>query len=136
MTHAFRLLIIIQSVDKTLLNSEYNPQLKNNLKQMLRKYALFEIAFPLSKSLVDSLKGDVIWFDHSTELDCCRLSHFYQSEDSKHHTCSYCSNVDKELKLCSRCLKAYYCNTECQRNHYPTHKTQCKVKTVEMLKDA
>ena len=123
-------------MDKDLLDGEHNPQLKASLKQMLRKYALFEIAFPLTKSLVDSLKGDVVWFSHSTELECCRLSQFYQSEESKYHTCAYCSNVDKGLKVCSRCRKAYYCNTECQRNHYPTHKSKCMVKTVEMLKDA
>ena len=82
---------------------------------MLRKYALFEIAFPLSKGLVDSLKGDVVWFSHSTETDCCKLSKFYQSEESKYHTCLNCGKVDKGLKICSRCLKAYYCNAACQK---------------------
>lgn len=135
-THALRLLIIVQSIDKNLLNGEFNLQLKTSLKQMLRKYALFEIAFPLSKVLVDSLKGDVIWFSHSTESDCCKLSQFYLSEESKYNTCSYCGNVDKGLKVCSRCRKAYYCNQNCQRSHYPTHKAKCGVKSVEILKDA
>ena len=63
-THAFRLLIIMQSVDKNCLDSDENPSQKTSLHQMLRKYALFETVFPKSKRLVDSLKGDVLWFSH------------------------------------------------------------------------
>ena len=100
---------------------------------MLRKYALFEIAFPLSKRLVDSLKGDVLWFNHATQEGYCKLRPFYESEESKYQTCSYCKNVDRDLKVCSRCRKAYYCNQVCQKAHYPTHKQTCMVKTLEML---
>jgi hypothetical protein len=56
----------MQSIDKNCLESEENPQLKSSMQQMLRKYALFEIAFPLSKRLMDSLKGDVLWYSHAT----------------------------------------------------------------------
>ena len=135
-THVFRLLIIVQSIDRNILDGDLNPLLKASLNQMLRKYAQFEIAFPLSKPLVDSLKSDVIWFSHSTETDCCNLRKFIQSEESKYQTCSNCGNVDKGLKICSRCLKAYYCNATCQKKHYSVHKSKCGVKTVEMLKDA
>ena len=33
---------------------------------------------------------------------------------------------NKKLKTCSRCGVATYCNTECQRAHYNTHKSKCK----------
>jgi hypothetical protein len=42
---------------------------------VLRRFALFEIAFPLSKRLLDSLKGDVLWFKHDTLK--CKLTDFY-----------------------------------------------------------
>ena len=100
---------------------------------MLRKYALFEIAFPLSKRLLDSLKGDVLWFSHASQNGICKLSPFYESEESKYQTCAMCGNVDKELKVCSRCRKAYYCNQVCQKTHYPKHKRHCVVKTIDML---
>jgi len=65
-THSFRLLIILQSIDKNCLDPENNPQQKTSLQQMLRKYALFEIAVPSSKRLVESLRGDVLWFSHAS----------------------------------------------------------------------
>lgn len=39
--------------------------------------------------------------------------------------CSYCLNERKELKVCSRCRQAFYCDTGCQKAHYPTHKAIC-----------
>ena len=105
----------MQAVDKNCLESAdgSNPQKKTNLQQMLRKYALFEIAFPLSKRLMDSLKGDVLWFSHATQEGYCKLTSFYESEESKYQTCAKCQTVDMGLKVCSRCRKAYYCNQVC-----------------------
>ena len=84
-THSFRLLIIMQSVDKCCLeHNEQSPYRKISLQQMLRKYANFETAFPLSKRLLDSLKGDVLWFSHAAQDDYCKLRPFYESEESKY----------------------------------------------------
>lgn len=77
---------------------------------MLRKYALFETVFPKSKRLVDSLKGDVLWFSHQCAEGSCKLKPFYESEESKYQTCAMCGRVGMNLKVCSRCRKAYYCN--------------------------
>ena len=112
-THSFRLLIILQSVDKTCLAPPENPLLKTVLQQMLRRYVHFETAFPLSKRLLDSLKGDVLWFNHATQEGHCRMMPFYESEESKYQTCANCDRVEKDLKVCSRCRKTYYCNQVC-----------------------
>ena len=39
--------------------------------------------------------------------------------------CSYCFEERKELKVCSRCRQAFYCDTTCQKNHYAAHKASC-----------
>ncbi|XP_041129478.1 ubiquitin carboxyl-terminal hydrolase 19-like isoform X7 [Polyodon spathula] len=33
---------------------------------------------------------------------------------------------DKKVKRCTRCYCVGYCNTACQRTHWPIHKNQCK----------
>ena len=68
-THFLRLIIVCQAVSRRTLDSV------NDLQSLLRRFALFEIAFPLSKRLLDSLKGDVIWFKHDGQN--CRLNCFY-----------------------------------------------------------
>lgn len=100
---------------------------------MLGKYVQFEVAFPLSKRLMDSLKGEVLWFSHAAQETYCNLVPFYESEESKYQTCAKCDKVDMGLKVCSRCRKAYYCNQICQKAHYPKHKQHCMVKTLDML---
>ena len=41
--------------------------------------------------------------------------------------CSRCFRKNEELKLCSRCFTASYCNTDCQKSHWPKHRKLCKV---------
>ncbi|KAI9032004.1 hypothetical protein DFJ74DRAFT_701658 [Hyaloraphidium curvatum] len=33
--------------------------------------------------------------------------------------------LDTKLAICSRCRKAFYCSSDCQRKHWPTHKPDC-----------
>ncbi|PIK58826.1 putative ubiquitin carboxyl-terminal hydrolase 19 [Apostichopus japonicus] len=43
--------------------------------------------------------------------------------------CSYCraeTQGNNTLKRCTRCLKAAYCDQECQKKHWHTHKFSCK----------
>jgi hypothetical protein len=44
------------------------------------------------------------------------------------YSCSHCGKHDIKLKSCTQCRQAYYCNTECQRNNWATHKEMCKKK--------
>ncbi|KAL6757401.1 hypothetical protein V8C86DRAFT_2625407, partial [Haematococcus lacustris] len=44
---------------------------------------------------------------------------------SKPHTCELCGVTDN-LRLCQACLSVRYCGVQCQRAHWPKHKTQCK----------
>eukprot|EP00033_Pygsuia_biforma_P002636 GCRY01002916.1.p1 GENE.GCRY01002916.1~~GCRY01002916.1.p1 ORF type:complete len:245 (-),score=82.11 GCRY01002916.1:225-959(-) len=42
--------------------------------------------------------------------------------------CAACGKrkPEKELLVCSRCKAAHYCDANCQRQHWKTHKTTCK----------
>jgi len=40
--------------------------------------------------------------------------------------CSKHRSDGVKLRFCSRCHRALYCSTECQKAHYPTHRPQCK----------
>ena len=47
-----------------------------------------------------------------------------------------CADCGKDggvsLKVCKSCMDAKYCNANCQRNHWSTHKTECKIRATEL----
>ncbi|XP_063437382.1 uncharacterized protein LOC134718660 isoform X1 [Mytilus trossulus] len=48
------------------------------------------------------------------------------TETRKKERCSECTKKKLELKRCSRCKMAAYCNQACQKKHWPKHKKVCK----------
>ena len=42
--------------------------------------------------------------------------------------CSFCGKHSEDLKKCSRCRLTQYCNQECQKKHWGTHKKICSQK--------
>ena len=40
------------------------------------------------------------------------------------------------LKICKPCMQVKYCNAECQKNHWPKHKKQCKLRAAELRDEA
>ncbi|CAI5981043.1 unnamed protein product [Closterium sp. NIES-64] len=49
--------------------------------------------------------------------------------------CGEVEGAGVQLKLCSRCGKAAYCNRECQRAHWPSHKLTCQPKGKEKVEE-
>eukprot|EP01080_Neovahlkampfia_damariscottae_P004651 gene4651-8224_t len=49
------------------------------------------------------------------------------SEDPETHSCSYCRKESKKLKKCTRCKYVSYCSIECQKKHWDSHKSLCKM---------
>ena len=41
------------------------------------------------------------------------------------HVCLNCSIQLERILRCSKCLQAFYCNSQCQRNHWKVHKLEC-----------
>lgn len=54
-----------------------------------------------------------------------KTSKAYFAKASKAGLCGYCSKSDCTLR-CSKCATVYYCDPECQKAHWATHKHQCK----------
>ena len=42
------------------------------------------------------------------------------------YKCRGCGKKESKMLRCSRCKSVYYCNTECQRAHWPSHKKICQ----------
>jgi tetratricopeptide (TPR) repeat protein len=40
------------------------------------------------------------------------------------------------LKACKSCMLVRYCNANCQKNHWPTHKILCKQRAAELYEEA
>lgn len=49
----------------------------------------------------------------------------YKKTHITHKCCLYCKQFSKELKMCSGCKLALYCNAECQRADWSRHKARC-----------
>ncbi|CDW87758.1 mynd finger [Stylonychia lemnae] len=96
-------------------------QLLPSIRQILRKYEQFEKGFPQNAKLINALNGDYLWFSHSNLG--CNMKNYYKDQPLK--VCGGCKKSSRQLKACSRCLKVYYCNRDCQKSHYPMHKVDC-----------
>jgi hypothetical protein len=72
------------------------------------------------------------WPEH--EKTCAKL----QPHDTDKHTdplpeCSCCKKASDNLKNCTRCGIARYCDRDCQTRHWPEHKSVCRsTDTVEL----
>jgi len=52
--------------------------------------------------------------------------------------CAECGEEEggASLKMCKPCMSVRYCNAECQRNHWPMHKKECKQHAAELRGEA
>ena len=41
--------------------------------------------------------------------------------------CNQCGNVAESVEVCDGCARAWYCDADCQLQHWPTHKPLCNV---------
>ena len=53
------------------------------------------------------------------------------SENMPIKECRLCKKMSPDHLRCSRCKQAYYCNQECQKQDWASHKSYCKIKSPE-----
>ena len=51
----------------------------------------------------------------------------YTAACLKENKCSYCKCIKEGLRKCSRCHLVQYCDTNCQKKHWKTHKPLCNI---------
>jgi hypothetical protein len=58
--------------------------------------------------------------------------------DASVHCCAECGKEEggASLKACKACMLVRYCNADCQRNHWPKHKKECKRRAAEIRDEA
>ena len=57
--------------------------------------------------------------------------------DATTHCCAECGKEGgASLKTCKSCMLVRYCNADCQRNHWPKHKKECKERAAELRDEA
>ncbi len=44
-----------------------------------------------------------------------------------HRMCNQCGKIKENMDVCNGCGRAWYCDTECQLRHWPTHQPLCDV---------
>ena len=54
--------------------------------------------------------------------------------------CAECGKEEGDggasLKACKSCMQVKYCNANCQKNHWATHKADCKLRAAELRDEA
>lgn len=45
--------------------------------------------------------------------------------------CNACKKEDTELLRCGKCKQSYYCNIDCQKQDWATHRINCKLPNSE-----
>jgi len=61
----------------------------------------------------------------------------HNRNDASVHCCADCGEEGGvSLKTCKSCMLVKYCNANCQRNHWPTHKQECKRRAAELRDEA
>jgi len=118
-TEVVRLLLdqraqLYEKCDKgqTPLDYALNPQYSNDATRALLKAAVLG---PSGKA-VDARLPSV----NEASADSAK-------ESSDLRSCTACGANLKQAQRCSRCKKVFYCDSACQRKHWPKHKATCQV---------
>ena len=63
-----------------------------------------------------------------------KTSRVQNKEESK-EKCGNCEEKKKERKKCTGCFHIWYCDRECQLQHWDKHKHECKVNVLCKVHD-
>ena len=71
-------------------------------------------------------------------LICWRSTMDHHQRVATTKCCAKCGEEEGgvSLKACKSCMLVKYCNANCQRNHWPKHKKDCKLRAAELWDEA
>lgn len=108
-------------------NEENFPEnMERFLRQCVREFPFRDCA--LFQQLVRTLSTVEIGQEPSAVTILSQTINGQKGFDEDAPACSACGEPDPDKK-CSKCKSVTYCNQECQRLHWATHKLHCKEST-------
>lgn len=82
----------------------------------------------------DAVKGNCLLTQIMSRGACKAAKVAYETSQG----CSFCGKIPQsegaKLLTCSRCKSVFYCNSACQKSHWPAHKKDCKKIRKEIKK--
>jgi hypothetical protein len=94
-------------------------------RQDLFDWRYFDLA-EANRRLESALRTRISTGSGGDWCPCCLEDQWRPEKDSKKLSlCANCGNANN-LKYCSACKVVHYCSTECQKNHWSSHKADCK----------
>jgi len=96
------------------------------LRELIRQFPYKECA--IVKQMVTIL-AKILIGDKPSALEVingCLNGQRLNENASENFTCSTCYEKNENVKLCSNCRNAAYCDQFCQKSHWFIHKKECK----------
>lgn len=108
----------------------FEEVLEYYIRDAVKSFSYVEM--PLFMQLVRNIAGDTL----GEPSALCILSGCINGQRAfqDHKTCSTCGEECKDLKRCTKCKMAQYCNVRCQKLHWPIHKKFCDDLKREYIK--
>ena len=111
-------------------NTIYKSLVKKKVEHHFKRAVIYPLFPNLDENTLNSVGCSMIQMllttkdtlSNATELPY--WFHFFVS-CLKENKCSHCKCTKEGLKKCSKCHLVQYCNTNCQRMHWKTHKPFC-----------
>ena len=83
------------------------------------------VGFENTKGEDSFVSAAIPWVISNTVYSCSLVTVYAHISTRVHRLCSSCG-LPAFLK-CVRCRSVYYCNSDCQRSHWRTHRSKCRV---------
>lgn len=117
--------------EKLVLTKHEKPNDKTLDLQALSDHIEDDLIYYQAPAMLDCpqpRETDIIWGSTSSpvvrDINIREETAYTMKSEDLMYTCASCNKACGNLR-CARCKKTFYCNTECQRNHWRTHKCEC-----------
>jgi len=134
---------------QTTMDLQLFPWISKNIRETFNEWKSLTFPIPIFSGInkvefyiqfKSFLNNDIhanLWTTREIEVFRFAISklNFKTKEELTINVSKYCSHcfsqepimdTKQELSRCSQCKNSYYCNADCQRNHWQKHRLTCK----------